>query len=391
MIRRNIKLMKLSQLFYGMWPLAALMMVYFETITNSYTIATAVTSLALFIQAVLEIPTGILSDKIGRRKTLLSSYFFFISGSFLWAFASVHNQINWLFYGSFLYGISMALLSGTDRALIYETMEELGEEQNFDKLFSKSWMFRFMGYTFGSLLAAIVTYYYPIKILAWLSVIPLIAAMGVTWFYVEPTRPKETKIINPLKHFKEAFTLIFKNKKLRVYLMMSMFAEGFALTMRRFDNVYFATLIPLWLVSITRTLKQLSGTIGFLFASTFKRFGYLKVYFTCYFSNTAIRLIGLLLNNPLTPFLMSILNLFFGVSETAKTDLLQHEFSKQQRATMASIISLCSALFSILFMFAIGFLADMFSVWIALMSAVMIRFALGVLFVLLLKKQKVIQ
>lgn len=388
MIRRNIKLVKLSQFFSGMWPLSALLMVYFETITNSYTIATAVSSLALFIQAVLEIPTGVLSDKIGRKKTLLLSYTFYISAGLLWAWASVHDQISWLFCGSFLYGISNALLSGTDRALIYETMEELGEENNFDQFFSKSWMYRFLGYTFGSLFAALVTYYYPIKILAWLAVIPLACAMFITWFYIEPKRQKETKIVNPFKHFREAFHLMISNKKLRIYLTMNMFSDGFAITMRRFDNVYFATLIPLWLVSITRTLKQFSGVIGFFFASSFKRFGYLKVYFGCYFSSSSIRLIGLLLNNPLTPFLMSILNLFFGVSETAKTDLLQHEFSKNQRATMASIISLCSSLFSIIFMFAIGLLADAFSVWMALVISVLLRIILGFVFIKALKDEK---
>lgn len=388
MIKRNIKLLKLSQLFSGMWPLSALLMVYFETITDSYTMATAVSSLALFVQAVLEIPTGILSDKIGRRKTLLLSYLFFIVASVLWAYASIHTQISWLFYGSFLYGISNALMSGTDRALIYETMEELGEGDNFDKLFSKSWMYRFVGYTFGSLFAAVVTYYYPINVLAWLAVIPLAGAMSITWFYVEPKRQKETKIVNPFKHFRKAFGLMLSNKKLGIYLLMSVFADGFAVTMRRFDNVYFTSLIPLWLVSITRMLKQLSGVIGFFFASSFKRLGYLKVYFGCYFTSSFVRLLGLLLNNPLTPFLMSILNLFFGISETARTDLLQHEFSKDQRATMASIISLCSSLFSIIFMFGVGLLADTFSVWTALVISVLLRMVLGFVFIGILKGEK---
>ena len=84
----------------------------------------------------MEIPTGIFSDKIGRKKTIiLSSLLFFIT-SFIWAFAGSLDNVLLLYVGAVIFGISDAFLSGTNEALMFETMEELKKEDNFDVLFS---------------------------------------------------------------------------------------------------------------------------------------------------------------------------------------------------------------------------------------------------------------
>jgi len=73
MIRRNLILFKLTQFLSGLWFLASLAIVYFETITKSYALAMAVFAVVSLSTTLLEIPAGLISDKIGRRKTLLFS------------------------------------------------------------------------------------------------------------------------------------------------------------------------------------------------------------------------------------------------------------------------------------------------------------------------------
>ena len=138
MIHRNIILFKLTQFLGGLWFLSSLAVVYFETITQSYALAMAVFAISSLSTTVMEIPAGLFSDKIGRRKTLLCSPILVCLAFLLWALAGSFQYSFLLFLGAFLWGTAEAVKSGTDEALIYETMDELGERENFKIQYAKS-------------------------------------------------------------------------------------------------------------------------------------------------------------------------------------------------------------------------------------------------------------
>ena len=75
-IRRNILLFKLYYLFASMWPLSVLAIVLFQKITGSYAFALGVFAISTVAQSIAEVPTGIISDKLGRRKTMIMSAVF---------------------------------------------------------------------------------------------------------------------------------------------------------------------------------------------------------------------------------------------------------------------------------------------------------------------------
>ncbi|MDH3634950.1 MAG: MFS transporter [Gammaproteobacteria bacterium] len=77
---------------------------------------------------VLEVPSGYFSDRIGRRTTLLIaacalilSYSCFIVGANFWWFAT----------GQFLLATGIAMQSGTDTALHYDSLKALGRESEY--------------------------------------------------------------------------------------------------------------------------------------------------------------------------------------------------------------------------------------------------------------------
>ena len=86
-IKRNILLFKLASFFDGFWPLSPLVVIYFEQITNSYATAMGIFSIANILQSIMEIPTGIISDRLGRKKTLCVSSLFFVICFILYALA----------------------------------------------------------------------------------------------------------------------------------------------------------------------------------------------------------------------------------------------------------------------------------------------------------------
>ena len=117
-IQRNIRLFKIDAFLGGIWPLSTLAIIYFEQITHSYALAMLVWSVANLTQTFGEIPTGIFSDKIGRRKTLMMSALTILICFILWALAGQFELMSLLFIGAFFWGLSDAFISGTNEALI---------------------------------------------------------------------------------------------------------------------------------------------------------------------------------------------------------------------------------------------------------------------------------
>jgi MFS family permease len=99
------------------------------------------------ITLVLEIPTGALADLIGRRKTVMSGALITATGYFL-VIPATHY---WQFLGyAVITGVGAALISGADSALLYDSLKELGRENEFSKVIVKSGFFYRLGLIIAS-------------------------------------------------------------------------------------------------------------------------------------------------------------------------------------------------------------------------------------------------
>lgn len=104
--------------------------VFFLYMSESLPLAEVIELSAIYYLSVFlfEVPSGYFSDRVGRRWTLLlaaaaliSSYScFLVGGSFAW-FAA----------GQFLLAAGIAMQSGTDTALLYDSLRVLGREQEY--------------------------------------------------------------------------------------------------------------------------------------------------------------------------------------------------------------------------------------------------------------------
>lgn len=388
MIERNIKLFKWDNFFAGLWPLSTLVVIYFETVTHSYALAMLVFSLTNLTTTLMEIPTGIFSDKIGRRKTLIFAAVTIFICFFLWALAGETSQAWMLFVGALFWGMSDAFLSGTDEALMYETMEELGKEKDFQLLFSKSGGFNQIGLAVSALSAALITYFFSLQTLAWISVFPILGQLLIAFLYVEPKHLIHKQKISPYKHFLIGFRKLWRNKKLRFYAIIDMIDSSVGTASYRMESAYYETLITPWLINMARFLKQICGTVSFFIVPYVSKIGLVKMFFGSMIGNIIIRLSGVLMNNILTPFLMSTVNIFFGTAKTSAASILQKEFSKSQRATMKSIISLGGGILMALVLYLFGWLADIYSPRFAILTAIIIKIfvAFGSLYILKTRK-----
>jgi predicted MFS family arabinose efflux permease len=110
---------------------------------------------------------------------------------------------------------------------------------------------------------------------------------------------------------------------------------------------------------LAQTFSFIGGSISFYFSgSVIKRFGEIR---SLVYENIISRIIGviaLVFPTVLSPALLSVTSLMFGVTQVAKNSLMQKEFTNEQRATLGSINSLLASISFAIVSFILGFTAD---------------------------------
>lgn len=71
--KTNLKLLNLLAFFYGFRAYEGVLTLYFAAVTGSYTLAMTMFAVINLSSSLFEVPTGILSDHIGRHKTSLQA------------------------------------------------------------------------------------------------------------------------------------------------------------------------------------------------------------------------------------------------------------------------------------------------------------------------------
>lgn len=353
-VAKNIKLLIIFQFLVEFRLYAALAVIYFASITGSFALAMGVLSTIMIASAVLEIPTGVFSDLIGRKNTVILGSLASVVFVFFYAFG---GNIWWLTIGAVFEGLSRSLWSGNNEALMYESVDD----KNKDDLFSK-----YSGYcqsagqaalAIASLLGGIIAIV-SINLAFWITIIPQVIACFVALMLVEPKR-HSSKESNIFAHLSTAFNQFKHNYKLRLISFASIISFAFGETGFQFRPVFVNSLWPIWAVGLSQTLSFIGGSISFYFSGlVIKKIGALKSLVVEKIISSLINILSLLYPSILSPAFLTATSLFYGVSQTAKSTLMQREFTKEQRATLGSINSLAASIAFAVVSFALGYVAD---------------------------------
>ncbi len=372
MISRNIKVFRLYYMLWRFKPLATLMLVYFAQITSSFANAMGVFSVLSICCAVSKIPSGIISDKIGRKPVILLGSALLALSFILLAFSGQYN-VGWLLFAyALLAGVSEAMISGTTDALMFETMEELHQTENFKILYSKSMLSDQLGCAIGALSAMSITYYFPLQVVAWFATVPVVLQFFVSFYFVEPKqirkkyRQENFKVMAVFRHF-------IKNKKLMFYTTADIFFSTLGDVSHRFESVYFKLFASDWVISLARVLKHVMGMIGFAIVPYIKKIKSDKIYWLSIVCNVLVRSVAVWANNIFSPFIHMFINFFYATASTAKTDILQSEFLPQYRASSQSVIMFVKSIYMALVMYLIGVVADMWGILSAMYLLIIVR------------------
>lgn len=128
MISRNINLLRWFNFFFEFRFYGPIAIIYFAQITGSYALGLAVYSVSSLSSAIFEVPTGALSDHVGRRKTIILGS---LASVFAISFYAAANSFSVLAIGAIFNGLASAFLSGNNDALLHDTLREKNRIKEF--------------------------------------------------------------------------------------------------------------------------------------------------------------------------------------------------------------------------------------------------------------------
>ena len=128
-LRRNLWLLcAFRALQMALFPVAVITLYLTEHLGLAMSDVFVLQALFGVFMGVLEFPCGYVSDRIGYRRSLVIAAIAAMAG---WLVYSQAEQLAVIVCAEFLLAISLAFTSGTDSAIMYETLGELGEEGQF--------------------------------------------------------------------------------------------------------------------------------------------------------------------------------------------------------------------------------------------------------------------
>ncbi|MDD4290133.1 MAG: MFS transporter [Patescibacteria group bacterium] len=213
-LQANIQKMYFYQFLTGVhFTSAVLIPFYTDWAHISFAQAMILQSFFTICIFLLEVPTGAIADYFGRKTSIVLSCIFLILGPALYAsFANFYL----FFVAEFLFALGVALSSGAEEALIYDSLKELGEEKRSKKVFSKFNSLHMLGITFAAPIGSIIAKYMGLQFPMLLSTIPTFIALFFVISLKEPSINKQEESLRYIKVIKNGFNHILKNRILKI-------------------------------------------------------------------------------------------------------------------------------------------------------------------------------
>ncbi len=180
---RTVRLYPWFRFFDGLIFWQAVWFLYFQN-TLSAAEAILLYMIADIAVSALEVPSGWFSDRFGRRKTLIGASVAGVAGAGLIA---TGNSFAAFAAGQILLGTARALMSGTDTALLYESLSTLGRDDEVEAQELKAWRFGFAALALSAFTGGIMA-----GIAGWLpfaaGTLAMTVGVWIAFRFVEPPR-----------------------------------------------------------------------------------------------------------------------------------------------------------------------------------------------------------
>jgi MFS family permease len=343
----------------------------------------AVMSISVII---MEFPTGILSDAIGRKKTMIAGALCNVIALVLWSCFSFYGAF---LAGAFIFGTATALFSGNNEALLFDSLKNIDLQEEYQSYLGRTSSTLQIALALTSITGAFIATW-SIRMVLLLSLVPQFIALITAFSIVDPGRKAQiTNTGEIYKHTVTAFAKIFRNKKLMLLITARGLNDAFSGSSYQMQSAFINGLWPLWSVGVIRSCSNLPGAASFYFAGTIlKHFTKRTVLIVSNLYGRISAVLALLLNRFISPILLASSSAFFGAAFVTNSALMQEEFSDEERATMGSIVSLFGAIILSVISIVVGYIADKLTVRKSLLIIQLFMFLPLPIYLYIFRKKK---
>ena len=183
-IERNISLVKWIYVTQGLVFIAPVFMLYFESRGLEISDILMLQFIFSASSMVLEFPSGYISDKLGRKRTLVVAYaslvfavYLFLNGVSFKTFA----------FAEFAFAFGYALISGTLSSLLYESLKAFGKEGEYSKVYGDIVHKQLLTIAFAGIVGGFIAKYISLDATVMATLFAFVASFILSLFLKEPS------------------------------------------------------------------------------------------------------------------------------------------------------------------------------------------------------------
>lgn len=312
----------------------------------------------------LEVPSGILADRFGRKRLLVLNGVLSVLEFVLLLFA----QSFWAFgLVMLLSGVGKACTSGSQNALLYDSLLIEHKQDEFEKLLGRLSAVDFTGSMLAALSGGVLANFFGLEFNYVISCGSMLLALLLSFSLKEPpmvTKP-QSELSGAIEYTKQALVLLAAEPLVLLYSVSGAVLGACLLYLDEFWQLILEESgIPLMLFGVVLALEMSFRILGSLLAYKLKeKFRYRSILSAL----IAINAIGyMIISRTRNVFcLIPILAVSWaaGITEPLITGYLHHHTESHIRATVESFASLGLRFLSMLVGLAFGFVSTRYSIF----------------------------
>ena len=339
-IRSNIWKLYLIRFLFSLIPAYVIERLFWEQ--RGMTIQMVVYTEIIFAITVVffEIPTGIIADKWGRKKLIVSGV---ILEGFMFLILVYATEFWHFAVAIFLAGLARSSSSGSENAMLYDTLLQVGQEKTFEKHLGGLNVFDLIAIIIASISGSLLASRYPFELNYWLSIISMIMSMCIALLLIEPEYKSESDESVLMKDYlKTSIAFFIKHVDVRLILLSGMVIGVAVSFIDEFWQLYLNRLgIPVVYFGLFSAITMVVRLPGNLFAHVVgKWFGNRTILLTVSAIFVALFLWITLIKNISSLVAIVLICFVSGVIEPITTGYLHHRIDSSMRATIDSFQSL---------------------------------------------------